>query len=316
MLHHLLPRALCIVGPTSSGKTALGIALAKKFKGEVINADARQIYRGFNIGTGKPEGRRMSSDGRRFFLVERVPHHLMDFMSPLKVCTVAEWQKKALRFVRTLSDKGKLPILVGGTGLYIQALVDNYRIPSVPPNPAYRGAMESKTLSELVSMLLHVDPEAEKIVDLKNRRRVLRALEVVTFTGRAFSVQRHRDRPVVDALLIGIKRSKEELKERIEMAIDQMILRGWVKEVEKLHRHGVPWNAPAMTSIGYREIGAYLRGEIPLETAIERTKRATGQYTKRQITWFKREGRVHWVKDAAEAARVVKKWMAEVRLNA
>lgn len=281
-----LPRVLCIVGPTSSGKTSLGIALAKKFDGEVINADARQIYRGFDIGTGKP------SEEER----EGIPHHLMSFVEPTRTFTVAEWRIEALALVRSISSRGKLPIIVGGTGLYIQALIDNYQIPSVPPQPEFRATMEGRPLEELVRLLREKDPEAAETVDLKNPRRVLRALEVVTFTGASFSSQRTKEPPVVEALMLAPLRTKEELDARIDAAVDRMIERGWIEEIRGLHAEGVAWDAPAMTSIGYRELGAFVRGECSLEEAVRLTKRATRQYAKRQMTWFKRDERIQWVK--------------------
>ncbi len=305
-----LPRVLCILGPTASGKTDLGIALAKRFDGEVINADARQVYRYFDIGTGKPEGgEHRVREKHRLFIVEDVPHHLMDFLPPNKICTVAQWQKEARRCAKDILSRGRLPIVVGGTGLYIQALIDNYKIPSVAPQNAYRRAMDTKTLEELVALLHQIDPEASKVVDLRNRRRVLRALEVITFTGKPFSHLRAKAKPIVNACLIGIARTREELYARIEGALDNMMQRGWVEEVKKLHKRGIPWDAPAMTSIGYRELAAYVRGELSFEEATEKIKRATRQYAKRQVTWFKRDPRIHWVKDKKEAEEIVREWM-------
>ncbi len=304
------PRVLCIVGPTAAGKTVLGIALAKVFNGEVINADARQVYREFDIGTSKPSrGKAERWHGKRMFVVDGIPHHLMDFLAPQKVTTVAEWRRKAMKAVREITARGKLPIVVGGTGLYVQALIDNYKIPHVLPQEAYRQAMEPKTTEELVVLLQHADPEAARTVDLKNRRRVLRALEVVTFTGKPFSKLRSKARPVVDAFLIGPARSKEELHGRIDQAIENMFTRGWADEVRRLHAQGVPWDAPAMSSIGYREMGAFVRGEVDIVSTKEKIKRATRQYAKRQWTWFKRDTRIQWMHEEKEAEKGVREWL-------
>lgn len=305
-----LPRVLCIVGPTSSGKTNLAIQLAKRFGGEIINADARQVYKDFDIGTGKPpEGKRGVYEGRRVFLVKKIPHYLMDFLPPEETFTVAEWRRKALKAISYITDRGHLPIVVGGTGLYIQSLLDNYRIPSVAPQQAFRDAMEKKTLEELVALLKKMDPKALSIVDLKNRRRVLRALEVVTYSGKPFSAQRRQSPPTMDALVLAPFRTKEDLHARINAAVESMVERGWIDEIRHLHDRGIAWDAPAMTSIGYREIARYVRGECKLEEAIEETKRATRQYAKRQMTWFKRDKRIHWVKDEKEAAALVENWI-------
>lgn len=305
-----LPRVLCIVGPTSSGKTNLAIRLAKRFQGEIINADARQVYKDFTIGTGKPaEGKRGVYERRRVFMVEGIPHYLMDFLPPEQAFTVADWRKTALKAIRYITKRNHLPMVVGGTGLYIQALLDNYSIPSVAPQPAFRAAMEKKTLEELVALLGKVDPGALTVVDLKNPRRVLRALEVVTYSGKTFSAQRKRAKPAVDAFVISLFRTKEDLHARIDLAVENMVERGWIDEIRRVHKQGIPWDAPAMTSIGYRELSRYVRGECKLEEAIDQTKRATRQYAKRQMTWFKRDKRIHWVKDDEEAERLVKAWL-------
>lgn len=305
-----LPKVLCIVGPTSSGKTMTGIRLAKKYDGEIINADARQVYQEFSIGTGKPiGGKRQCKDERCYYLFEDIPHYLMDFLPPDQPFTVAEWREAALNAVNGITKRNKLPIVVGGTGLYIQSLVDNYQIPEVPPQPSFREAMKGTPLKELVARLIHLDPEAEKVVDLKNPRRVIRALEVITFTGQPFTELRKKQAPIVEPLMLGIKRDRDELKERIYKAVEAYVEAGWIDEIRRMKTLGISWDAPAMTSIGYRELGEYVRGETDLETAIQKTKEATWQYARRQITWFKRDNRIHWVSDQGEAERLVDTWL-------
>ncbi len=302
-LKRALPRVLCIVGPTASGKTALGIHLAKRYKGEVVNADARQVYRGFDIGTGKPQHLKKG-------LVEGVRHHLFDAFSPEHVLNVTDWRRRALRALSDIRGRDHVPILVGGTGMYIQALVDNYHIPAVPPHPEFRRAMEGKSLQDLVALFTRVDPEAALVVDIKNRRRVLRALEVATFTGKSFAQQRLKGRPLVDPYLIAIAYDRPVLYARIHAAVDQMIARGWVEEVRALLAAGVAPSAPAMSSIGYREMIDVVRGRRTLEQARIAIKQATRRYAKRQLTWFKRDPRVHWVKNEKEAIRLVGRWLA------
>ncbi len=293
-----LPRIVCIVGPTSSGKTALSLEIAKAFNGEIVNADARQVYRGFVIGTGQPTQEEQQG----------ISHHLFGFLEPEQIYTVTEWKTAALACIKDIVARGKLPILVGGTGLYFQALVDNYEPPAVPPQLELRTEMEKRTLEQLVRQLEKLDPDAVTWVDLKNRRRVERALEVVTATGKSFKAQRLQGEKLVDALILGRQRSPEELRERINTAIDQMMARGWKEEVEALHASGVAWDAPAMTSIGYRDLGELIREEVSFEEALEHIRIATWQYAKRQLTWFKRDERIRWLESNASAVKIVQTW--------
>lgn len=293
-----LPRIVCIVGPTSSGKTALSLEIAKTFNGEIVNADARQVYRGFVIGTGQPTKEEQQG----------IPHHLFGFLEPEQIYTVTEWKASALACIKEIIARGKLPILVGGTGLYFQALVDNYEPPAVPPQPELRADMEKRTLEQLVRQLEKLDPDAVTWVDLKNRRRVERALEVVTATGKSFKAQRAQGEKLVDAFILGRQRSTEELRERINAAIDQMLARGWKEEVEALHASGIAWDAPAMTSIGYRDLGELIREDVTFDEALDHIRIATWQYAKRQLTWFKRDERIRWLESNASAVKNIQTW--------
>ena len=304
-----LPRIVCIVGPTSSGKTTLGLRLAKEYNGEVVNADARQCYSDFDIGTGKPEGARGTFEGRRAFLVEGVPHYLMDFLKPTITLSVAEWREMALTAVKGIASRKHLPLVVGGTGLYVQALIDNFSFPKVEPQPHLRKAFESKPLTELVALLLKLDPAAAEVVDLKNPRRVIRALEVVTFTGKSFTSQKTKGKPIVDAFQVGIKWPRDVLYHRIDQEVEDMIERGWIDEIRENVRKKIPLDAPAMTSIGYRELLGYIKGEKTLDAAIAACKQAVRNYAKRQETWFKRDQRIHWASSQDEAAEMVEGWL-------
>jgi len=304
-----LPRVVCLVGPTSSGKTDLSLQIAKAYNGEIINADSRQIYKGFDIGTGKPKGKRGSFDGQRAFMVEGVPHYLMDFLDPLKTFTVAEWRNKALIAIRGIVRRKHLPIVVGGTGLYIRSLVDNLRFPQVEPQPVMRKAFENKPLEELVRLLLSLDADATQAVDLKNPRRVIRALEVATLTGKPFTQQKKMGKPLIESFQVGIKWPREQLFSRIDNAIDNMLEEGWVEEIRQALKRGIPENAPAMTSIGYRELMKYLKGEESLEQAVALTRQAVHHYAKRQETWFRRDQRIRWCADKDEAMMAVSTWL-------
>jgi tRNA dimethylallyltransferase len=328
-----LPRVLIVLGPTSFGKTGLSLRIARELNGEIINADARQIYKKFNIGTGKPPGRRGKFMGHSAFLVRvpysrdyeklginpedkpgqespypEIPHYLMDFMDPKNIMSVSEWRRIALTAIKGIVRRGHLPIVVGGTGLYIKALVENFAIPEVPPNPSLRKSYEKEPLSKLVNLLLKMDPDAETSVDLKNPRRVIRALEICTFTGKPVSKLKVKRPPVIDAFQVGIKFTREQIKERINSSITRMMEEGWPEEVRRLHDGGISWEAPAMTSIGYREIASYIRGEILLEEAVEKAKHATHQYAKRQETWFKKDPNIHWAKNEKQALDLIRAW--------
>lgn len=306
-----LPRIVCVVGPTASGKTALGIRLAKLHQGEIINADSRQIYKGFDIGTGKPEGKRGIHQGHRAFLAGGIPHHLMDFLKPTEAFTAPEWRDAALKTVRSTARRERLPIVVGGTGLYIRSLVDNYTFPKLEPNVHFREAMATKPLSELVTLLLNLDPDAEQDVDLKNPRRVIRALEVATFTGKPFSKQKGLGEPLVEAFQVAIHHSREKLYERNDRTVDKMLKAGWVDEIREALKKGVSDQAPAMTSIGYRDLLRYVRGELSLADATALLKRSVRRYSKRQLTWFMKDKRIRWAKDEDEAVELVSEWLGE-----
>ncbi len=272
---HALPRVVFVVGPTSSGKTALGIRLAKEFGGEIVNADARQIYRDLTIGTGKPPGKRTKWKGHTTYLVGGVPHFLMDFLPPDKTYSAAQWREAALRAVKGMVKRGALPIVVGGTGLYISSLIDNYHFPAVAAQPALRTAYEQKPLDELVRLLLTIDPGAAGVVDLKNKRRVVRALEVVTYTGKKFSELRTQGEPLVDAFQVGIRFEKDELFRRIDRSIDNMVDEGLIDEVRDLLRRGYKASLPSLSAIGYQDVARYLNGEITQDEAIAFIKRRT-----------------------------------------
>ncbi len=293
-----LPRVICIVGPTSSGKTALSLKLAKQFQGEIINADARQLYQAFDIGTGKPD----------ILAVSDVPHHLFH-EDPTKQLTVTEWRDKALTCIHDIFRRGHLPILVGGTGLYIQALVDNFSIPEVPPNESLRQELSAQSLHELVEKLRQIDPDALEVIDVQNPRRVTRALEIVHSTGKSLIEQRQKGGPLVEALQIGIERTREELYARADKAVDEMLERGWMDEVKGLLAQGMTRDTPAMSAIGYRELVDVIEARVTLEERVPLIKQYTRNYIKRQQTWFKRDGRIVWVKYEGEAMRCISDYL-------
>lgn len=295
------PKVLVIVGPTASGKTNLGIKLAKKFSGEIISADSRQIYRGLDIGTAKPT------------LQERqaIPHHLIDIRNPNQPYTVAQYKKDCLKAVRQILKRNKLPIIVGGTGLYIKAVVDNLTIPRVKANPLLRDELEqelqNKGLKFLYEELIKLDPEAAYIVDPRNPRRVIRALEIALNTKKPFSETRRHGKPLFDFLQIGIAMPKEKLRERINKRIDVMIKEGLVDEVKSLIKK-YPAGMQAFEAIGYREIIDHLQGKTSLEEAIGIMKKNTWRFAKRQMTWFRKDKRIYWANSQEEAERLISRF--------
>ncbi len=288
-----LPKIIVVLGPTASGKTDLGIFLAKKFNGEIISADSRQVYKKMEIGTAKPKGEWQNSSAG--YLVSGVPHYMMDIVDPGKTFTLADYKKQSIFHIKDITKRGKLPIVVGGTGLYIWAIVDNLDIPKMPPKKKLRESFEQKTLSELVEMLKQIDPESALKIDLKNPRRVIRALEVYINTGESFFSQRAKSAPLFDVLQLGIQLPREDLYNRINQRCEDQIKAGLVVEVENLIKQRYGWGLSSMSGIGYRQIGYYLRGETKLEEAIEIFKRDTRRYAKKQMTWFKRDKRIKWL---------------------
>lgn len=299
-----LPKVLFIIGQTASGKTALAIELAKQFNGAIVNADSRQVYKKMNIITGKPP--RDPSSSRSEYFVEGVKHYLLDVCDPGKTFTLADFKKHALQAIKIILENGQLPIVVGGTGLYIWSLVDNLNIPAVLPNKKLRASLEDKSLFDLVKLLKNIDPQSADKIDLKNKRRVLRALEVSLSSGESFTKQAIKSDLIYDSLQIGLCWERAEIFKRIEDRINEQIKAGAVEETKKLLKD-YSVQLPSLTSIGYKQLGAFLKGEIALEEAVAQFKRDTRHYAKRQETWFKRDGRIQWVEknDLESATKLV-----------
>ncbi len=283
------PKLLVIVGPTASGKTELAVALAQKFNGELIAADSRTVYKGMDIGTGKDKS---------------FPHRLVDVVKPDQTLNLADYKTKALAAIRAVIKKGKLPILVGGTGLYVWAIVDNLLIPKVPPQSKMREELEKKTTPELLKLLVSIDPAAAKVTG-GNKRRIIRALEVTMFSGKKFSNATKKGKPLFDCLQIALMVPREELVARINKRVDGMMKDGFMNEVMELRKKLYPPELPAMSGIGYAELNAALDGKQSLPDAVERIKARTRQYARRQMTWFKRDSRIHWVSSHEDAFKLL-----------
>ncbi|MBI4262325.1 tRNA (adenosine(37)-N6)-dimethylallyltransferase MiaA [Candidatus Uhrbacteria bacterium] len=292
------PSLIVILGPTASGKTALGIEVAQKIGGEVISADSRQIYRELNIGAAKPY---LSSPFRRGdggeVIIDGIPHHLVDIVNPDQSYSVADYQRDAMRVIADIHARRKVPVIVGGTGLYIQAVVDQLYIPKIPEDKTLRASLAqsiaARGIDALYLDLLKRDPAAKDVVQSKNPRRVIRALEVCMKTGEPFTSFLKKGNLPFPVFQIGIEWPRLELNERINRRVDEMMAAGLLDEVRSLGaKYG--WELPSMSGHGYRQLGMHLRGELSLDVAVTLTKQETRQYAKRQMTWFKRDPRIQW----------------------
>lgn len=304
---HKLPKIVVILGPTAAGKTEWGIKLAKQFHGSIISADSRQIYKKMEIGTAQPKGERQGL--RRTLHVEGIPHHLLRFLDPGKTFTLAQFRDRALKYIKLAQQQNQLPIVLGGTGLYISSIVDNYQIPRIPENKKLRRSLEQKSAEALATLLESLDPETAKKIDKQNKRRVIRALEVCILSGEPYSAQRMRGEPLFDVLQIGIDPSREVLHDRINRRVDEMMKLGLLKEVENLMRQKYSWELPSMSGIGYRQFKGYFEGVISLDDAIEHLKRDTRRFARRQMTWFRRDKRIIWMDDYDAAEKKVKEFL-------
>jgi len=283
---------LVIVGPTASGKTDVSVELALQLNGEVVSADSMLVYKNMDIGTAKPT------------LEERqgVPHHLIDVIQPDQEFSVAQYQQLAEQAIADIHKRNKLPVVVGGTGLYVRSVMDHYNFDVPGEDPELRQQL-LQISSERGNLWLHqqlaaVDPTAAKNIHHNNVRRVIRALEVYKLTGRLFSDMKQADYQTnakYKAAIFGISYPREVLYQRINMRVDHMLATGLIQEVDSLIQQGIKRSSTAMQGLGYKEIAAYLDGEMSLDAAVELLKRDTRRYAKRQFTWFKRDPRIHWI---------------------
>lgn len=298
--HDSIP-LVAIVGPTAVGKSDLALSLAQRFGGEIVNADSRLVYRGLDLGTGKPSAAELA----------QVPHHVVNVVDTDETYSLALYLADAGHSIRDVHGRGRLPLLVGGTGQYVWALLEGFSAPQVKPNAELRERLETQARDEghdaLWARLREVDPVSAERIDPRNVRRVVRALEVFMESGVPFSQARKKEPPPYRSLVMGLTLDRAELYRRIDSRVDAMITAGWPGEVARLLAAGYSPELPAMGAIGYRDMAEYVTGRLSLQWAGDSIKVATHRFARRQNSWFRpRDERISWLDaaslDAFEAA--------------
>jgi len=293
-------KIIVILGPTASGKSDLAVKIAKKFNGEVISADSRQVYKGLDIGTGKITKKEM----------REVPHHLLDIAGPKRKFTVVQYRKLALKAIDEIFKKGKIPILCGGTGFYIQAVIDGILIPEVPPDWKLRKKLRKKSIKELYQILKKLDPKRAKTIEKQNPRRLIRAIEIVLKTKKPVPIFQKNPLPY-PVLMLGIEKEKKELSSLIRKRFLKWLKIGLIAEGKKLRKSGLSWKRIDDFGIHYRVISHYLQKKTNFQRMIEDSVKEIQNYAKRQMTWFKRDKRIDWVKNYKTAAKLTKKFLTK-----
>jgi tRNA dimethylallyltransferase len=276
------PKIIVILGPTASGKSDLAVLLAKKFGGEVVSADSRQVYKGLDIGSGKITKKEMKG----------VPHHMLDVVNPKKTYSVHDFQKDAIKEIDKILQKGKVPIVCGGTGFYIDSIVKGTILPEVKPDLESRIMNQELSKEKLFEKLKKLDPKRAKEIDPNNKVRLIRAIEIATALGK---VPKIKTNPKYDALQIGVLFDTEILRERINLRLQKRLKIGMIKEVENLHKNGLSWKRLEELGLEYRYIALYLQKKLTKEQMVTELQNKIYQYAKRQITWFKRDKNIVWV---------------------
>jgi len=289
-----MKKLIVIVGSTASGKSELAIRLAKKFNGEIISADSRQVYRELDIGTAKVTKKEMQG----------VPHHLLSVVSPKSRYTVAQYQEAATKAITAVLKRKRVPILVGGSPFYIYAVADGMIFPQIKPNQKLRKNLEKRTTGELFSRLKALDPERAKAIEQKNKRRLIRALEIVLSTDKPVPKRKKIPLPY-SILFLGVSRPPDDLKKRIKKRFLSMLKHGFLSEIKALRKQGMSWKRIESFGLEYCEGAQYLQGKISKQEMTEKAIRATQDFARRQMVWFKKDQRIHWIKNDKEARNLI-----------
>lgn len=299
------PRVVAIVGPTSSGKTALGVWLAQKLSGEVISADSRQVYKGLNIGTGKVTKKEMAG----------VPHHLLDVAKPKRAFTASDFKTLGEKALFSILQKNKIPLVVGGTGLYADVLLGRMILPEVPPNAKLRAKLEKLSAKKLYTMLLKRDPERAATIEPSHARRLVRALEIAEALGKnpskqsAMSGLPANEMPY-EVLWLGLNPTEAVLNKKIVKRLHERIKGDMLREAKDLHAKGLSYKRMEELGLEYRSMARHLQGTISKEEMVEELERAIPQYAKRQNKWFKRNPNIVWVGNKTEALKLAKEFLS------
>jgi tRNA dimethylallyltransferase len=311
----LLDKVVMVVGPTSSGKSELAVCLAKRFNGEVVSCDSRQIYKGMNLGTGKvagiwraslPRGRGGDWHKDWHFVYKGIIHHLIDFINPRNQYSAALFQKQAQKAIRDITARGKLPILCGGTGFWLDAVIYNFQIPNVKPNLKLRRKLEKKTATQLYCQLCKLDANRARTVDFHNKRRLVRALEIIITTGKPVpSLYRQS---IYDALWIGIKTPQQHLFKKIDQRLKLRLKAGMIQEVQNLHKSGLSWKKLENFGLEYKYVSLFLQKKLSYDEMLKQLSLAIKHYAKRQITWWKRNQEIKWINKTSQAKKQVEKF--------
>ncbi len=298
---------LVLAGPTAVGKTATSLLLARELGGEIVSADSRQVYRGMDIGTAKVTPAERAE----------IPHHLIDIRNPDETISLGEYKVLADAVIAGILARGRLPMLVGGTGQYVRAVVEGWQIPRVPPQPELRQELEELAAREgkeaVFSRLQMLDPASAQAIDYRNLRRVIRAIEVTMVAGRPFSELQTKQPPPWRVVQIGLTRPREALYARADARIESMFEAGWVEEVRALLARGYTPDLPSFASLGYREVAAYLAGDYDLAEAKRLIRRATRAFIRRQYNWFRLTNpNIHWFDLAEVGTEEILAWTRSV----
>jgi tRNA dimethylallyltransferase len=286
---------VAVIGPTAAGKSQLALHLAQIFRGELVNADSRQVYRYMDIGTAKPSQAELSL----------IPHHLIDLIYPDGSFSLAVYQKMAFEAIDDIHQRHRLPLLVGGSGLYVWSVIEGWKIPPVPPNNEFRQTLEKRAKENggysLFQELQKVDPVAATRIMPGNLRRIIRALEIYKKTGHPVSELWQKEPPAYPVLIIGLTMQRESLYGRVDSRVDEMIKHGLVDEVKDLISRGYGLDLPSMSGIGYKQIAMFIKGELDLTAAIEQMKKETRRFARHQYAWFRPgDARIHWLDENSD----------------
>ena len=289
-------KLIVILGSTASGKTDLSIKLAKKFNGEVVSADSRQVYKGMDIGTGKITKKEM----------EGIPHYLLDVVLPSRKFSVAQYQKLALKNINKILKKNKIPFLVGGSPFYIYSVLESWTFPKLSPDWNLRKKLEKKSCEELFEILKKTDIKRSKDIDKKNKRRLVRAIEIAKKLGKVPLLKKEIK---FDSLIIGIKKPKQEIKELIEKRLYKRLKQGMIEEVRRLRKQGVSWKRLESFGLEYKWIALYLQKKIDHIGMISLLQKDTEHFDKRQMTWFKKDKNIKWIENYEKAKNLLRDFL-------